>query len=129
MVDIGVWPAARRVQKRTVSSGGAVAMEQEVVYEGALLRDVLAAAGWDAGTERGLRTSIVEAVASDGYRAIFSWGEVFNHPGGEQILVIRAQDGQALGAAAGPLALRALADTRPGPRHVRNLCALIVRLP
>jgi hypothetical protein len=28
---------------------------------------------------------------------------------------------------AGPLALRALADLRPGPRHVRNLCALVLR--
>ena len=41
--------------------------------------------------------------------------------------VIVAQDGRPLDAFAGPLALRALGDIRPGPRHVRNLCALLVR--
>src|ERR1700674_1448555 len=29
--------------------------------------------------------------------------------------------------AVGPLAVRSPADIRPGPRHLRNLCALIVR--
>jgi hypothetical protein len=32
----------------------------------------------------------------------------------EQVLVITAQDGQPLSVAEGPLALRALADRRPG---------------
>lgn len=127
--SLAAWPAVRLVQRRTVSSGSAVEVEQGVVYEGVLLRDVLAGAGLAEASERGLRTHIVEAVATDGYRAIFSWGEVFNHAAGEQIVVIRSQDGQALGASTGPLALRALADLRPGPRHVRNLCALILRLP
>jgi hypothetical protein len=58
---------------------------------------------------------------------LFSWGELFNAAVGDQVLVIRSQDGTPLDALAGPLALRALADLRPGPRHVRNLCALRVR--
>ena len=92
-----------------------------------LLRDVLARAGFGATGDRGARVGIVEAVATDGYRATFSWGELFNSSLGEQTLVIVAQDGRPLDAAAGPLALRSLADIRPGPRHVRNLCALLVR--
>lgn len=64
-----------------------------------LLRDVLARAGFGAATDRGARTGVVEAVATDGYRAVFSWGELFNASAGE-----------------------------PGPRHVRNLCALRVRV-
>ncbi len=38
---------------------------------------------------------------------------------------VLSQDGRPLEAAEGPLALRALSDVRPGPRHVRNLCALL----
>ena len=70
---------------------------------------------------------MVEAVASDGYRALFSWGELFNTAVGDQVLVITQQDGRPLDAIAGPVALRSLADLRPGPRHVRNLCGVVVR--
>lgn len=89
---------------------------------------MLARAAGDAASQaRGARTLVYEAVATDGYRAVFSWGELYNGAAGEQVLVITTQDGQALDARQGPLALRALADLRPGPRHVRNLCALVVR--
>jgi hypothetical protein len=80
-----------------------------------------------AATDRAARVGIVEAVATDNYRAVFSWGELFNSSLGDQVMVVSAQDGKALDATAGPLALRSLGDLRPGPRHVRNLCAIVVR--
>jgi hypothetical protein len=52
---------------------------------------------------------------------------LFNSPVGEQAVVITVQDAKPLDVATGPLALRSLADLRSGPRHVRNLCALILR--
>ena len=76
---------------------------------------------------RDQRGWVFDAIATDGYRAVFSWGELFNSDAGEQVLVIVAQDGKALDDREGPLALRALADRRPGPRHVRNLCAIVAR--
>ena len=81
----------------------------------------------DPRERRDQRTRVFDAVATDGYRAVFSWGDLFNSDAAEQILIITAQDGRPLDAYEGPLALRALADRRPGPRHVRNLCAVIVR--
>ena len=114
-------------QRQLVTSNASAASDRSTVYEGVLLRDILARAGFGTATDRGARLGIVEAVATDGYRSIFSWGELFNSSVGKQALVIIAQDGRPLDAAAGPLALRALADIRPGPRHVRNLCALVVR--
>jgi hypothetical protein len=88
-----------------------------------LLRDVLLRSGPAFTTERGARTSAIEAIASDGYRAVFRWGEVFSSPAGEQVLVITTQDGKRLDDAAGPLALRALGVTYdPGP-GLRAICA------
>ena len=75
---------------------------------------------------RGQRGLVFQAVATDGYRAVCSWGELFNSDTTEQVLVLQSQGGQALGNADGPLTLRALGGLRPGPRHVRNLCAIIV---
>lgn len=119
-------PPATLVHKQSVSGAGG-ATERSVAWSGVLLKDALTAAGLFGANDRGGRWQLVEAVATDGYRAVFSWGELFNHPAGEQVIVITAVDGRPLDAAAGPLALRALADLRPGPRHVRNLCALLVR--
>ncbi len=119
-------PPATLVQQQSVSGAG-TATDRSVSWSGVLLKDALTAAGLFGPNDRGGRALLVEAVATDGYRAWFSWGELFNHPAGEQVIVIRAQDGRPLDTAAGPLALRALGDLRPGPRHVRNLCALIVR--
>jgi hypothetical protein len=122
-------PRTERVSRRTVgAAASAPAVEQQTRYAGWLLRDLaLRALGGGAAAERGLRGVVFETVATDNYRAYFSWGELFNNSAAEQVLVITAVDGQALGNDAGPLALRALADLRPGPRHVRNLCALVLR--
>lgn len=116
-------PAVGPASASAAGAGGT----RRTVYRGILLRDVLQQAGFGLPQDRGARTAVIEAVATDGYRALFSWGELFNGSAGEQTLVILAQDGRTLDAAAGPLALRALGDQRPGPRHVRNLCGIVVR--
>jgi len=101
--------------------------EQTIRYTGVRLRNVLARAGLDEARNRAARGWVVELIATDNYRAVFSWGELFNHAASDSVVVVYAQNGQPLDAVAGPLALRALTDQRPGPRHVRNLCAVRVR--
>lgn len=118
------------VQRRSLAPAGAASgatLEQSLRYGGVLLRELLASAEPAESKGRGARALLFEAVASDGYRAIFSWGELFNSSTGEQVLVIHSQDGRPLTSEQGPLALRALADYRPGPRHVRNLCGISAR--
>jgi hypothetical protein len=122
--DLAALPPTQLAQKKVLSSATGGSTEQSLAYGGVLLRDVLKKAGVDEGRDRRTRLGVVEAIATDGYRASFSWGELFNSPAGEQILVIATQDGRQIDTSEGPLALRALGDVRPGPRHVRNLCAL-----
>ena len=125
--DLARLPVTSLTQRQQVSAGASAASKRSTIYTGVLLRDIVARAGFGTTGDRGTRVGFVEAVATDGYRATFSWGELFNSSLGEQTLVIVAQDGRPLDAVEGPLALRSLADIRPGPRHVRNLCALLVR--
>jgi hypothetical protein len=123
-------PTQQSIQHRTVASGagaGAAVIEQQIVYIGVPVAAIVAGVMGDDLHAREQRGWVFDAVATDGYRAVFSWGELFNTDAGQQVLVIVAQDGRPLDAREGPLALRALADRRPGPRHVRNLCAVIVR--
>ena len=115
------------VQRRTVASTGAAPVEQQIAYTGVPLAAIVGSVAGDDRHGRDQRGWVFDAIATDGYRAVFSWGELFNSDAGEQVLVIVAQDGKALDDREGPLALRALADRRPGPRHVRNLCAVVAR--
>lgn len=119
-------PQQQRSVRRSIA-GAASAVEETARYEGVLLRDLLDRTLPGVLASRSARHLVIEAVATDGYIAVFSWGELFNSALGEQVLVVRGQDGRPLDVRAGPLALRSLADQRPGPRHVRNLCAVSVR--
>lgn len=125
--ELETLPAASLTQRQTVSSNRGADTQRGVEYSGHLLRDVLLHAGWGGPSDRSARWATVELVATDGYRALFSWGELFNTAVGDQVLVITRQDGRALDGIAGPVAARSLADLRPGARHVRNLCAVVVR--
>src|SRR6187399_812464 len=108
LVALGEQQLTQRRSVGASASASAPALEQSIAYSGVTLGRVLAAAAGDDRQGRDQRSWVFEAVATDGYRAIFSWGELFNIDAAEQVLVITAQDGQPLTAAAGPLALRAL---------------------
>ena len=95
-------------------------------WSGVLLRDFLLKNGLENVPSRPLRNTRIEILAKDGYKATFSWGEIFNNPTGSQVLLITKQDGKYLDIQEGPLAIRSLGDIRPGARHVRNICAISV---
>lgn len=74
------------------------------------------------------RKTVVVAIARDGYRAVFSWPELSNTVGGAQVMVSYERDGAPLDAQEGPLAIHAPGDTRSGPRHVKWLQRIEVRI-
>ncbi len=115
--------AERRLQ---VSGSVNSSDSQGTVWSGVLLRDFLLKNGLENVPSRPLRNTRIEIVAKDGYKATFSWGEIFNNPTGSQVLLITKQDGKYLDEQEGPIAIRSLGDTRPGARHVRNICAISV---
>jgi len=66
------------------------------------------------------RVAIV-AESAEGYRALFSWNEVFNTAVGEGVCVAFDEPGTPMPPHAGPFALLSLADHHTGPRYVRHL--------
>jgi hypothetical protein len=113
----------RRLQ---VSGSVNTSDSQGTAWSGVLLRDFLLKNGLENVPSRPLRNTRIEIIAKDGYKATFSWGEIFNNPMGSQVLLITKQDGKYLDVQEGPLAIRSLGDIRPGARHVRNICAISV---
>ena len=65
-----------------------------------------------------VKKMIVVATATDGYRVVFSWSEIFNSPAGEGMIVYFEKDGQPLGEDEGHIAMVSTKDTKTGPRPV-----------
>jgi hypothetical protein len=90
-------------------------------YSGVRLIDVLNKAGLAVADLDALKKTIIVASASDGYKAVFSWNELFNTPVGAGVLVLHAREGRPLGDEEGRIALISIQDLHTGPRHVRWL--------
>lgn len=69
------------------------------------------------------RMAIV-AESSEGYRALFSWNELFNTSVGEGVMVAFDDPSARLPAPTGAFALLSLNDLHTGPRYVRHLAMI-----
>jgi cytochrome c551/c552 len=95
--------------------------------QGVLLRDILEQAKIVAPGHNDVKKMIVIASASDGYRVVFSWSELFNSPVGDGVVVFYERDGKPLEDDEGRIALISTKDLRTGPRHVKWLSGIEVR--
>lgn len=95
--------------------------------KGVLLRDILEKAKFISPAPNDVRKMAVIASASDGYKAVFSWNELFNSPIGDGVIVFFERDGKSLGENEGRIAMISAKDTRTGPRHVNWLKEIEVR--
>ena len=112
--DLKQLPMLRLDDVRLVREAGSASAAAEVTrrYAGCLVRDVLDRAQPVEKHRLDLRKSIV--TATDGYRPVFSWAELYLSPIGDGVLVVYERDGRPLPDDEGPLALVSLEDTRQG---------------
>jgi DMSO/TMAO reductase YedYZ molybdopterin-dependent catalytic subunit len=100
-------------------------------YEGVLLEELLRKAGVPQGESlRGpLMATYVLAEAADGYRVVFSLGELDSGILDSEVIVADTMDGAPLGAKQGPFRIVAPHEKRPA-RWVRMLKSItVVRIP
>lgn len=96
-------------------------------YAGLRLTDLLDEADIRRDAHQALRRTYIVATASDGYLAVFSWGELFNTSNGTSVMVAFERDGLPLRDGEGRIALVSLADKRIGSRYVKWLSRIDVR--
>ena len=97
------------------------------VLKGVRLRAVLERARIPTPDHNTVKKLAIVVAATDGYKVVFSWSELFNAELGDAVLVLFERDGKPLPAAEGPLALISGKDLRTGPRHVKWLQSIDVR--
>ncbi|MDD5242071.1 MAG: molybdopterin-dependent oxidoreductase [Sulfuricella sp.] len=95
--------------------------------KGVLLKDILEKAAIVTKGHNDVKKMAIIATASDGYKVVFSWSEVFNSPIGEGVMVYFEKNGMPLGDDEGRIAMVSSKDIRTGPRHVKWLEAIEVR--
>ncbi len=89
--------------------------------KGVLLENLLAKASVRKEDHNDTKKMFIVAKASDGYKAVFSWQEIFNTPIGGGVMVLIEKNGKPLCGAGGGLELISLQDYYSGPRYVKML--------
>jgi len=141
LVITGLGPAAKRISTPELAAIGLSEVKDtrdltvsgetkrlEIRYGGVPLPALLTRLGIETLDRYALRSATILVVAKDGYRASFSWGELFNHPSGNAVMVITQENGTPNPAREGDFSLRAFSDLRPGPRHIRDVAEIRIEL-
>jgi hypothetical protein len=82
--------------------------------KGVLLKDVLSKVEIDSETPKLLSEYYFVCIASDNYKVIFSWNEIFNNDTGKSVYIIIAQDGKPATALDNRIALLSPNDQMTG---------------
>ncbi len=88
---------------------------------GVLLKDVILKAGLNEENPKLFSEFYFVCIASDNYKVVFSWNEVFNTDIGNKILVITEEDGQKAETLNDHIAILSPLDKATGRRYVQNL--------
>lgn len=98
-----------------VCQSGAIT-SKTISSRGVLLKDILQKASVKQRSHKD-RNFYIVAKASDGYKATFSWAEIFNNATGENTYVIFEENGRPI-ANRGAMILNSNNDIKTGIRHV-----------
>ncbi|MGE4559042.1 MAG: sulfite oxidase-like oxidoreductase [Desulfobulbus sp.] len=88
---------------------------------GVLLADLINQADVLITAHNDTKKMYVVAASDDGYKAVFSWQEIFNSSNGEGIVIVLEKDGRPLYDGCGEVDLISANDHLTGPRYVRQL--------
>lgn len=65
--------------------------------------------------------------ASDGYKVVFSWNEIFNSPLGDSVFFIVGKDGQTIENQEDRIAVICTTDINAGRRYVKSVSKVWVK--
>ncbi|MEO6729589.1 MAG: molybdopterin-binding protein [Ferruginibacter sp.] len=98
--------------------------------KGVLLKDVLNKLTIDQANPKLLSEYYFVCIASDNYKAVFSWNEIFNNETGNHVMIITEQNGKKGSSMDNRIALISSADKATGRRYVKGLQKILVeRVP
>src|ERR1700712_3834801 len=93
---------------------------------GVLLKDILSAIPFNNENPKLLSEYYIECMATDGYKVIFSWNEIFNSETGKHVMIITGKNGTNATQLDDRIALITPTDQATGRRYVKWLNRIII---
>lgn len=82
---------------------------------------------FEVDNERFLSEFYLIFEATDGYKVVFSWNEIFNSDIGKNAFIVTQKDGQTIENISERIILLTPNDYKTGRRYVKNLAKIIVK--
>lgn len=94
---------------------------------GILLRDLLQGIALDAENPKVLSEYYFTCQATDGYKVVYSWNELFNTAIGNSVYIVVSKDNQPADTLNESILMISTQDVHTGRRYVKNLQSIMVR--
>ncbi len=94
--------------------------------KGVLLTDLLSKVELDEASPKLWSEFYFIFEATDGYKVVYSWNELFNNEGGNSVYLITEKEGQGIETLDGRIASIAPKDIQTGRRYVKGLKKITV---
>lgn len=94
--------------------------------KGILLKDLLAKIEINSESPKTLSEFYFTLVATDNYKVVFSWNEIFNSPTGDKVWVVTEKGGVKIDALDERILVVTTSDFKTGRRHVKGLSQILV---
>ena len=91
-----------------------------------LLKDILSKVEINSENAKVLSEYYFVCIASDNYKAVFSWNEIFNNDLGRSVYILNGNDGKPATALDNRIALISQHDLTTGRRYVKGLQKIII---
>lgn len=96
--------------------------------KGILVKDLLNSIEYsDANQKLNSRYYFV-FIASDDYKVVYSWNEIFNSPTGDHVFLVTEKEGKKISAMEDRMLIISPTDTRTGRRYIKGLKTIIVEM-
>lgn len=98
--------------------------------KGILIKDVLSTIAFNAESPKVLSEFYITFIASDGYKIVYSWNELFNSPTGDHVFILTAKEGKPAQEMNERILIISPTDYKTGRRYLKGLQKIIVgRVP
>jgi len=94
--------------------------------KGVMLKDILDKAGIDVSLKL-LSEVYITCIASDNYKVVFSWNEVYNSAIGEKVMILTEANGKKGNQIPDRIVLLSVADRATGRRYVEGLQKIVIQ--
>ena len=95
---------------------------------GVLFKTILDSAGFDVSRPKELNGLYLLLIASDGYKNVYSWNELFNDTLGDHVFIVTEKEGRRMEQVDGGVLVICTADINTGRRHLKGLKEVKVKM-